>query len=284
MKFGIGIFSSDDGVFPGDLGRMVEDRGFESLWFSEHTHIPVRRETPYPGGGDLPPFYRGIHDPLISLAAAGASTDRLRLGTGVCLVAQRDPIVTAKATATLDLITHGRLLFGVGAGWNREEMRNHGTDPQTRGALLDERLQAIKAMWTQEESEFHGRFVDFDPIWSWPKPEQKPHPPILVGGNSDRCLDRVVAHGDEWMPHRTPVGQLRERIAELHRRADIAGRPPLPVTVYGGPTDAAQVEELACAGVHRVVWVRLNGRADVIEPSLDEYARLAASFGASLGA
>jgi probable F420-dependent oxidoreductase len=279
MKFGLDVFATEDGVAPGELGQLVEEHGFESLWFSEHTHIPVRRETPYPGGGELPHSYVGMHDPFVALSAAGATTQRLKLGTGVCLVAQRDPIITAKAVATLDTNTAGRFLFGVGVGWNREEMRNHGTEPRTRGALLEERLEAMKAIWTEDEAEYHGRFVDFEAIWSWPKPVQKPHPPVLIGGNTDRCLDRVVQLGDEWMPHRTPSEILPGRIVELQRRAQAAGREQIPVTVFGGPPEAAAVRRLASAGVGRVVWVIPNGPREQLEPRLAELARLAKAVG-----
>jgi probable F420-dependent oxidoreductase len=223
MELGLAILLTDYSISPAALGASAEERGFESLFLAEHTHIPVSRETPYPGGAELPREYSHTIDPFVGLAAAATATVRLKVGTGVCLVIERDPIVTAKEVATLDNVSGGRFLFGVGAGWNKEEMRNHGTDPKTRWGVMRERIEAMKAIWTQEEAEYHGRYVDFDPIWSWPKPVQEPHPPVLVGGVGDKVLDRVVAYGDEWIPNRVKdPDELGVRIAELPRRG---GRP-----------------------------------------------------------
>jgi probable F420-dependent oxidoreductase len=166
MKFGIAMFPTDYAVEPATLGRLVEERGFDSLWFPEHTHIPVSRKTPYPAGGDLPRAYSHTYDPFVALAAAAAATERLKLATGICLVIERDPITTAKEVASLDRLSGGRFLFGIGAGWNREEMENHGTDPDRRFGLMRERVEAMKAIWTNEEAEYHGKQVDFGPIWS----------------------------------------------------------------------------------------------------------------------
>src|ERR687897_3027265 len=213
MLYGVAIFPTDYAVEPGVLARMVEERGFESLFFPEHTHIPASRETPYPRGGELPNEYSHTYDPFVALAAAAAATKDLLLATGICLVIERDPIITAKEVASLDRISNGRFLFGVGAGWNLEEMRNHGTDPRTRFSLMRERIEAMKEIWTEDEASYHGKHVAFERIWSWPKPVQKPHPPVLVGGNAERVLDRVTAFGDEWMPNR--VRGLSEQIAEL---------------------------------------------------------------------
>ena len=229
MKLGIAMFTTDYSVDPVTLARLVEERGFESLFFPEHTHIPVSRKTPYPAGGELPREYSHIYDPFVALAAAATATERIKLATGICLVIERDPIVTAKEVASLDMVSGGRFLFGVGAGWNLEEMENHGTNPKRRFSIMRERIEAMKAIWTQDEAEYHGEHVDFDPIWSWPKPVQKPHPPILVGGNGEKVLERVVAYGDEWMPN--PQRGVRERIAELQRLAEEAGRGPIPVTL-----------------------------------------------------
>src|SRR5919198_4959564 len=181
---------------------MCEERGFESLFFTDHTHIPVARETEYPIGGELPREYSRIYDPFVALMAAAAATERLMVGTGVCLVIERDPIVTAKQVASVDRLSGGRMLFGVGAGWNAEEMRNHGTDPARRFGVLRERIEAMKAIWISDRAEYHGRYVDFDPIWCWPKPLTEPHPPVLVGGHGKGVIDRVLAFGDEWMPNR----------------------------------------------------------------------------------
>jgi probable F420-dependent oxidoreductase len=192
MKYGIAIFATEDSVHPGTLARMVEERGFESLFFTEHTHIPASRKTPYPPGGELPPEYSRTYDPFVALTAAASATEKLLLATGICLVTERDPIITAKEVASLDRLSGGRFLFGVGAGWNLEEMRNHGTDPRRRFSLMRERVEAMKAIWTQDEASYHGDQVDFDRIWCWPKPLQEPHPPVLVGGNGDKVLERVV--------------------------------------------------------------------------------------------
>src|SRR3954451_7252040 len=233
LEFGLAIFPTDYSIDPVALGRLAEERGFESLWFPEHTHIPVSRDTPYPAGGELPKQYWHTHDPFVALAAVAAATERLKLGTGICLVVERDPITTAKEVASLDRLSGGRFLFGVGAGWNREEMRNHGTDPRTRFTLMRESVEAMKAIWTQDEAEYHGRLVDFDPIWSWPKPVQRPHPPVLVGGNGEKVLDRVLAFGDEWMPNRIgDEGKFLARVAELQERARTTGR-DIPVTFSG---------------------------------------------------
>ena len=271
MDFGLAIFPTDDAIPPPDLGRMAEERGFESLWFPEHTHIPASRQTPYPGGGELPREYSHTLDPFVALAAAAAVTERLRLGTGICLVVERDPITTAKEVASVDHLSGGRMLFGIGAGWNLEEMANHGTDPRTRFSLMRERVEAMKAIWTQDEAAYHGRHVDFEAIWSWPKPVQQPHPPILVGGNGARVLERVVAYGDAWMPNRVRDDDaLVARMEELQRLAREAGRDPIPVTVYGASRDPARIERWAAAGVVRSVFWLPPVPAGEIEPRLDE--------------
>src|SRR3954468_1506430 len=193
MDFGVSYFPTDESVEPAELARMAEERGFESVFVTEHTHIPASRETSYPAGGELPREYWRIHDPFVALTTMASATERIRIGTAICLLVERDPIVTAKSVASLDRLSGGRMLFGVGAGWNLEEMRNHGTDPSKRFGILPERIEAMKEIWTSEEASFHGRYVDFDPIWSWPKPAQKPHPPVLVGGNGRTVYDRVLA-------------------------------------------------------------------------------------------
>ncbi|HLM26414.1 MAG TPA: LLM class F420-dependent oxidoreductase, partial [Thermoleophilaceae bacterium] len=188
MELGLAILLTDYSIQPARLAALAEERDFESLFLAEHTHIPTSRDTPYPGGAELPREYSHTVDPFVGLSAAATATERLKVGTGVCLVTERDPIVTAKEVATLDHVSGGRVFFGVGAGWNKEEMRNHGTDPRRRWSVMRERVEAMKAIWTQEQAEYHGRFVDFDPISSWPKPVQKPHPPVLVGGVGDKVL------------------------------------------------------------------------------------------------
>ena len=279
MDVGLAHFLTDYGIPPAPLGRMVEERGFESLFLPEHTHIPVSRDTPYPGGGELPREYSHTLDPFVALGAAAATTERLRLGMGVCLVIERDPIVTAKEVATLDHISGGRFLFGVGAGWNREEMQNHGTDPTTRFRRMRESVEAMKAIWAQDEAEYHGRIIDFDPIWSWPKPVQKPHPPVLVGGLGEKVYDRVVAYGDEWIPNRVQNPEaLGERIAELQRRGAAAGRDPIPVTVFGAKPEVRLLERLRTAGVTRSLFYLPPGEPAEVERQLDELAEVAAAW------
>jgi probable F420-dependent oxidoreductase len=279
LELGVAMFPADWAISPAELAPMVEQRGFESLWFPEHTHIPVSRESPWPGGGELPEEYSHTHDPFVALAAAAAVTERLWLGTGICLVVERDPITTAKEVASLDQLSGGRFLFGIGAGWNKEEMRNHGTDPAHRFGLMRERVEAMKAIWTEDEAEYHGRYVDFDPIWSWPKPAQKPHPPILVGGNGPKVLDRVLRYGDAWMPNRVHDDDvLLERVAELERRAAEAGRDPIPVTVYGASRKPDRLERWAEGGVTRAVYWLPPGAADEAERALDQMAGFAAAY------
>jgi probable F420-dependent oxidoreductase len=270
LDFGLAMFPTDYAVDPVELGRMAEERGFESLWFPEHTHIPVSRESPWPGGPELPREYWHTHDPFVALSAVAATTERLRVGTGICLIVERDPITTAKEVASLDRLSGGRFLFGIGAGWNREEMSNHGTDPASRFGLMRERVEAMKAIWTEDEAEYHGRHVDFDPIWSWPKPVQRPHPPVLVGGNGVRVLDRVVRYGDAWMPNRVEDEALRERLKELRRLAGEAGRDPIPVTVYGASRKPEVLERWAEHGVTRAVYWLPSVEAGEAEARLDE--------------
>ena len=277
MELGLAILLTDYSMQPAELGRAAEERGFESLFLAEHTHIPVSRETPYSLGGELPREYSHTIDPFVGLAAAAAVTERLKVGTGVCLIIQRDPIVTAKEVATLDRVSGGRFLFGIGAGWNREEMQNHGTDPTARFRRMRESVEAMKAIWTEEKAEYHGRLIDFDPIWSWPKPVQKPHPPVLVGGVGEKVLDRVVAYGDEWIPNRIKgPEELGERIAELQRRAEAAGRERIPVTLFGAQPD--QLDRLRDAGVTRALFRLRPEGADDERRQLDELAEVAAAW------
>ena len=265
MHAGVAIFPTDETPPPGELARMAEERGFESIWFPEHTHIPASRETPYPAGGDLPREYARTLDPFVGLAAAAAATTTIRLGFGICLVVQRDPIVTAKAVASLDLVSDGRVLFGVGAGWNREEMRDHGTDPSRRMHVLRERVEAMKALWTEDEASYHGEHVDFDRAWSWPKPVQRPHPPVLVGGNGPTVEDRVLAFGDAWMPNLVGGDDfMLGRIDALRRRAAEAGR-DVTITINAMSTKPDRVARYADAGVERLVFYLPPGGRDAIE-------------------
>src|SRR5690349_5788511 len=233
MKFGISTFVTDDSIDTISLARAIEERGFDSLIIAEHTHIPASRETPYPLGGELPAQYYRTLDPFVTLAAAAAVTSRIELFTGIALLIQRDPIITAKEAASIDLISGGRFVFGVGAGWNIEELEHHGTDPKTRGALLDERIEAIKALWTSEPAEYHGKYVDFDASYMRPKPVQKPHPPILIGGDSDATVKRVIRHGAGWISNPLPADQLKRRIDQMRDGAEHE----VPLAMFGTPAD-----------------------------------------------
>ncbi len=273
MDFGIGYFPTHDAVRPGSLARLVEEHGFESLLFAEHTHIPASRESPYPGGGELPRKYAHCYDLFVALAAAAEATTTLRFGTGICLVTERDPIVTAKEVASLDHMSGGRFEFGVGAGWNREEMRNHGTDPRTRMRLFAERVDAMKAIWTEVEASYSGEFVSFERIWSWPKPAQRPHPPVLVGGNGPTVLDRVLAFGDAWIPNYAREG-IFERVDELRFRAER----PIDIQAMGVPARADVLERCAEAGFSRVLhWIPSAGLG-VVEAALENWEAVIAEF------
>jgi probable F420-dependent oxidoreductase len=268
MQFGIGYFPTHDALSPGGVARLVEEHGHDSLFFAEHTHIPASRETPWPGGGELPRKYSQTYDLFVALTAAAQATSRLRVGSGICLVVERDPIVTAKEVASIDHLSGGRFEFGVGAGWNREEMRHHGTDPRTRMRLMHERIEAMKAIWTQEEATYQGDFVSFERIWSWPKPAQRPHPPVLVGGDGPTVLDRVLAFGDAWFPnYARRSDDLLERWEELRERAER----PIDLIVMGVPARAEVLEQLQQAGCRRVVrWIPSAGRARV-EQALEHW-------------
>jgi probable F420-dependent oxidoreductase len=247
MDVGAAIFLTGDVQHPATLAQRLEAAGYESLMLTEHTHIPVSAGMVDRTGGPLPEWYRRTHDPFAALAFAAAATEKLVIGTSVCLVLQHDPIVLAKQLSSLQNLSGGRLVFGVGAGWNKPEMRNHGIDPATRHGNMRERVEAIKAIWANDEAEYHGKHVDFDPIWQWPKPS--PVPPVLVGGNGPRVEDRVLRYGDGWMPNMKDLGELRERVAALRERAGSR----VPVTFYGATP--ATLEELSDIGVDRALIV-----------------------------
>jgi probable F420-dependent oxidoreductase len=274
MYFGIAYFPVDYGIDPSELGRSVEDRGFESLFFPEHTHIPVSRRTPYPLGAELPKAYWHTHDPFVSLSFAAAATKKLRVGTGVLLVPQHDPIVTAKEVASLDQLSGGRFILGIGGGWNVEEMEDHSAKYHTRFKLMRERVLAMKALWTREEASFQGEMVKFEPCWSYPKPLQKPHPPILLGGSTDYTLKRVVEFCDGWMPIAFRGFDPAEMAARLKRAAEQGQRDDstLTITAFGAPADQALLAASRKAGFHRVTLSIPDVGRDEILRTLDQYA------------
>jgi len=268
MKFGISTFVNDDTIDTVSLARAIEERGFDSLVIAEHTHIPASRESPYPQGGELPSIYYRTLDPFVTLAAAAAVTSKIELVTGIALLIQRDPIITAKEAASIDLISGGRFVFGVGAGWNIEELRDHGTDPKTRGALLDERIEAIKALWTEEPAEYHGKYVDFDASYLRPKPVQKPHPPIFIGGDSDATVKRVVRHNAGWISNPNPVEALKKRIGQMR---DGAGH-DVPLAMFGTPVEPDYWHAVDDVGFGQVALLLPTLPKDESLKLLDEYA------------
>jgi probable F420-dependent oxidoreductase len=277
MKLGVSMFNTDYSIRIDDLAREAEARGFESLWVPEHTHIPKSRKSPWPGGPNLPKEYWHTHDPFVALAMAAAVTTRLKVGTGICLVIERDPITLAKEVASLDFLSRGRFLFGIGGGWNAEEMENHGTDFKKRWRVLREKILAMKEIWTKDEAEYHGEFVNFDPIWSYPKPVQKPHPPILLGVNTLKALERVVEYCDGWFPLAGRAGDLAAGIADLRRLAEKARRDPksLSVSVYAASVEESVVRQYEKAGVERTIFSLPSADRDTVLPILDRCAKVA---------
>lgn len=266
METGAAIFITSDTPDPGSVARLVEARGHTSLFFSEHTHIPAAQTTPYPGGGDTPWRFTHAYELFVSMTAAAVATTSLRIGSGVCLVIQRDPIITAKAVASLDAVSGGRIEFGIGSGWNRQEMQNHGTDPRRRLAILAERVEAMKVIWSEDEATYHGEHVNFDRIWSWPKPAQRPHPPILVGGTGPTVVDRVLRYGDAWMPNNLRDNTL-ERVKELQARAER----PIALFMMNAPADAQVIDDLERAGFRQAIHLLPSGSRGQIEASLDKF-------------
>ena len=274
VRVGVMTFPTAYSMAIGELAAALEERGFESLWLTEHSHIPVAH-SPWPGGPKLPASYYDVYDPIVGLAVAAEHTTTLRLGTAVLIMPQRDPIQLAKSLATIDVISGGRLEVGIGGGWNLAEMANHGTDPTRRFRRMREGAEAMVAIWTEATAEYHGELIDFDPIQAWPKPVQRPHPKIHVGGAAPSALQRVVRYGDGWIPMTgRGDGDLIDHVGELRRLAAAAGRDPdaLEVTICGAPQDRAKLDEYVDAGVDRVLFVLPSKGRDEILPRLDRLA------------
>ena len=278
MEFGVTMFPTDQAMHPAELAQAIEARGFDAYFIPDHTHIPASRVSPWPLGDELPPDYYRNNDMFLALAAAAAVTKRIRLGTGVCLVIERDPIVLAKEVASLDHLSGGRVDCGVGGGWNAEEMANHGTDFGRRWKVLRERMEAMKQIWTNDEASYAGEFVNFEKIWSWPKPVQQPHSPIFVGGDGERTFKRIMRYGDGWIPllghGMSDMDAFPDRCRELQEMAAKAGRGTIPITTFGTPRDAGYIAKLAEWGVTRVVFGMAAEQADKALPKLDKLAQL----------
>ena len=277
MRVGAFYFPADYGINIAELARALEDRGFDSLFVPEHTHIPASRKSPFPGGGELPKRYSHTHDPFVALAFAAAATKKLKLGTGILLVPQHEPIVTAKAIASLDQLSGGRFIFGIGGGWNVEEMENHGATYQTRFKQMREHVLAMKELWTKEEASFDGEFVKFDRVWSWPKPAQQPHPPIILGGETDHTLRRVIEYCDGWFPRPRGGFDVVKGVAHLRQMAAKAGRDPSTITtiVFGSANDAKVLESYDKAGIQSALLAIPDDSRDEILRYLDKIAPLA---------
>ena len=275
MEFGASIFFTDYSITPAELAVALEERGFDSLWAAEHSHIPVPRRTPPPGGGELHKRYYDVMDPFVTLTAAACATKRLKVATGICLVIQRDTIQTAKLVASLDQVSGGRFLFGIGGGWNQEEIENHGTDFATRMQKMREQIEAMKVIWTENKPEYHGDIVDFPTMMTWPKPVQKPHPPVILGGAFPWAARRAVRYGDGWYPN-AAAGNPEEYIPAFRKMAQEAGRDPasLPVTLGGAPEDADKLKRFRDLGAARVNVTLMSEKPDAILPVLDRWAAL----------
>lgn len=278
MKLGIEMFATDYAIRPDELAIACEERGFESVWFPEHTHIPASRKTPFPGGGELPKEYSHTHDLFVALTAAAAVTKQIKVGSGICLAMERDPITMAKEVASVDQLSNGRLVFGIGGGWNAEEMENHGTPFRKRWRVLRENIEAMKEIWTKEEAEYHGEFVNFDPIWSYPKPVQSPHPPILLGTHTSNGLDRVVRYCDGWLPNARRYKDLPGILGDLHQRAQQAGRKPetIAISVLGAANEEDTLKGYQDLGVERAIFFVPSIERGKLLPILDEHAALIA--------
>jgi len=275
MKTGVLIFATDYTIQMGELAKELEDRGFESLLVPEHTHIPASRKSAWPGGADLPKEYSHTYDPFVALSFAAAATKTLKLGTGICLLPQRDTITTAKSVASLDRMSGGRFLFGIGGGWNVEEMQQHGTQYNERFAKMKEQVLAMKMLWSEEEAEFHGQHVNFEATWQHPKPLQTP-PPVILGGETDYTLRRVVDYCEGWLPRARHGFDAAENIARLKNIADEAGRDmaTLSVSVFGAPADQAILDSYRTAGIDRAILPLPSANRDKVLTILDSYTDL----------
>ncbi len=279
MHFGASMFLTDYSMTPAELAQALEQRGFESMWAPEHSHIPTSRRSPFPGGGDVPKQYYDVMDPFVTLTAAAMATKSLKVGTGVCLVNQRDPIQTAKLVASIDQVTGGRFLFGIGIGWNAEEMEDHGTAFATRAKLVRERIEAMKQIWTKSKAEFHGEFVNFDPMMTWPKPVQKPHPPVIVGGAFPQAARRAVRYGEGWIPLASRGGNdgdVFSTVPKFRAMLQAAGRSEgsCPITLSGCNEDADLLKRYRDLGVLRACVSLPAAKSDQVLPTLDRWAAL----------
>jgi probable F420-dependent oxidoreductase len=283
MQFGAAMFFTDYSISAGELAQALEARGFESVWAPEHSHIPTSRRSPFQAGGELPKQYYDVMDPFVTLSAAAAVTKTIKLGTGVCLIIQRDTIQTAKLVASLDKVSGGRFLFGIGGGWNAEEMEDHGTEFKTRFKLMRERVEAMKEVWTKDAAEYHGELVDFPPMAAWPKPVQKPHPPVIVGGAFPHAARRALRYGEGWIPNASRaqyadvtdyLPQFRQMAAEMDRDLD-----EVPVTVWGVGEDYDRLRRYEDQGVSRLVVSLPPESAAKTLPALDRWADLIRRIG-----
>jgi len=280
MDFGASIFFTDYSISPAALAPAMEARGFESLWAPEHSHIPTSRRSPYPGGGDLPKSYYDVLDPFVALAAAAVVTKKLMLGTGVCLVIQRDTIQTAKLVASLDQISGGRFLFGIGGGWNAEEMEDHGTAFESRFKKMREQIEAMIQIWTRSKPEYHGEFVNFDPMMTWPKPIQKPHPPVIVGGAFPHAARRAIRYGQGWIPV-AGRGDIADQVPAFRKMVAESGRDPatLPISMFSAKDDLDVLKRFRDLGVARVTVSLPSAPSDQVLPILDRWAEHKAKLG-----
>jgi probable F420-dependent oxidoreductase len=279
MRYALIMFPTEYSIQPAELGRLAEEKGFDSVWLPEHTHIPLSRKTPWPGGPELPKEYVHTYDPIVALTAMAGATTTLKLATGIILMPQRDPITTAKELATLDNLSNGRVIVGIGGGWNQDELEDHGVEFRQRFPVLRERVLAMQALWTQEEAEFHGKYVNFDASWAYPKPVQQPHPPVVMGGAGATTFDRVIEFCQGWMPicrgGKAPP-ELKQRIVELKQRAEDAGRDPasIEVSVYAAPRRDDVVEELLEAGADRCIFHIPTDTSEAVRETVEHAASL----------